>query len=406
MIPTEAFQLQERGVDFSLSFSAEGQGSDVERVVGDPFNFLDISPFIQSLAGDNQDSRFDLNGDGTVSFLDISPFIQALAGRVEPDAKVANVSGSRDVTLLIQSYNETRDPQAFGLLTLSDLNTRFCGVDGTTLSNPAWRPGSSIPDSIGGDADLDCYTHTFSNGGMDPIIELQPTHANWFPGAHFVPDADGNYGPPQEHNPSGEPLPDIPGPRFVTFFEWQSALVRTGHDWSLSDQVWCLVDPPVPTCLLSFLLSDYNHVAVLSDVEPLEVHEVTDGGDDREVTETEWLEIMSRAASGPLVPNADPLDVHDHYRFTWDRIKGFKSTSDLLFSLNGRLAPAERVSALFLNDFPRQMTLPNWQAFVRQSTPQTDIGLQVRLINIVQAAWDEVPVTLDFPQVSEQITAP
>ncbi len=43
-------------------------------------NFLDISPFINALAGDTFQPEADCNGDGMNSFLDISPFIMRLAG--------------------------------------------------------------------------------------------------------------------------------------------------------------------------------------------------------------------------------------------------------------------------------------------------------------------------------------
>ena len=42
-------------------------------------NFLDISPFIAILSGDDFLAEADINGDGVVNFLDISPFISILA---------------------------------------------------------------------------------------------------------------------------------------------------------------------------------------------------------------------------------------------------------------------------------------------------------------------------------------
>lgn len=57
------------------------------------------------------------------------------------------------------------------------------GIDGQIVhSNNRWQPGDQIPDAIGGDSDIDCYTHTFSNigtGDTETPLEYQRTHVQY-----------------------------------------------------------------------------------------------------------------------------------------------------------------------------------------------------------------------------------
>ena len=64
------------------------------------------------------------------------------------------------------------------------------GTDGVFIqSNPDWKPGDEIPDTIVTDSQIECYTHTRVNlGGPDDPIELKPTHNRYAgPGSHFLP---------------------------------------------------------------------------------------------------------------------------------------------------------------------------------------------------------------------------
>jgi len=377
LIPVQAFELQERGANFDLTFSSDGGSPNVERIPADPFNFLDISPFIQALAGNSvNDTRFDLNGDGEVSFLDISPFIQALSGNgpaadenpsvgdgesVEPSQ---DLTGVRDRGALIDIYNELiMDPQDVSIAVENIFNEGRGPYNTATIC--------ALYPPVNGRKSLEC----------ELAESADPNRTGEFRESDLVAVSRT---PPFTFGPiNADMLQRVGVPESPTFAQWQQGLIDTFQSWPTAAAAFALVDPPNETFLISFLVEHYNHVAIQIDVEPINVDEITDGGD-RQVSEREWIEIMSS------VDNL-PFPIGTHYLRTFSIISGQKVASELLSELNSRLAPAENISALFLVDFPRDMTLAEWQNFVRNVTQQ-DISFQLRLTNIIQASWDVVPV--------------
>jgi len=124
---------------------------------------------------DQSEALFDINLD----------CIAATFGMDSPEYVLSEMNARDQSGWPVDGY-----PPEFGgppqVIGLHPDGSRFCGPNNLIRSNPNWRPGSEIPAGISSDSEINCYTHTFSNLGT--VIELQPSHQAYFPGAHFVGD--------------------------------------------------------------------------------------------------------------------------------------------------------------------------------------------------------------------------
>lgn len=374
LIPVEAFDLRDRQVDFDLRFTDSG-ASDVPRVPANPFTFLDIAPFIQSLANGDHDSRFDLNNDGRVTFLDISPFITALSqsssassgpqaggavggAAIPADGKQADLTGVRDLLSLVQAYNsiffqQEPDPRrAVGAVAVIWAESR--GLTDADISevvnDPSFWNLSQIEDLF--------FAIYGTREGVAEAFALTDPPAD-------LPEL----GPITVAETGVFVTGDTP-----TFTEWQNSLRFTGNNFSLAIDAWCLTQAPRGLCLFSDLLSQYNFEANVRDEQEFHIDEVFPDGD-REVSESEWVNAMSVAER-----------VSNQYLNVWGISKGIKSTLELVDEFNSRVVRAEQITNADLATVFSDMSLSEWQAFVRRvSEPEPTLEM---LINTV---WRQVP---------------
>ena len=375
LVPVEAFDLRDRQVDFDLRFTDSG-ASDVPRVAANPFTFLDIAPFIQSLTNGDHDSRFDLNNDGRVTFLDISPFITALSqassGSPDPqaggpvggaaipaDGKQADLTGVRDLLDLVQAYNsiffqqipdERRAVGAVAIIWAESQGLTDADIS-EVINDPSFWNLSQIEDLF--------FAIYGTREGVAAAFALTDP-----------PDDLPELGPITVAETGVFVTGDTP-----TFAEWQNSLRFTGNNFSLAVDAWCLTTAPRDFCLFSDLLSQYNYEANLRREEEFHIDDLLPEGD-REVNEAEWIFVMSQAER-----------VSNVYLNVWGTSKGIKSTLELVDEFNSRVVQAEQITNADLATVFSDMTLSEWQAFVRRvSEPEPTLEL---LINTV---WRRVPV--------------